>query len=584
MSCNCGNGQCCKSIAAKRRSATLVGTKGGDDWVRRAPARAMMRAVGYTDEDFKKPLITIAAPHTDITPCNAHIRELGDMLELEVNKCGGKGFIFGTPVVTDGETMGTEGMKYSLVSRELIADCIETMHEAYLADGIITLSGCDKTIPAALIPLARRNMIGLTLYGGTILPGISTKDGRDLNVVSVFEAVGKMSVGKMSEEDFDEVEAHAIPGCGACGGMYTANTMAAAIEAMGMSIPGSASHPSVDRSNRISSKKRQDIVDSAKCLNVLLERGIRARDIMTRKAFENAITVVMALGGSTNAVLHILSLAHETEVPLTIDDFQTISERTPLIGNFSPYGKYMMEHLDNIGGVPMVMKMLLDAGLLHGDCLTVTGKTIAQNLAEAPDRPTDQDVIYSLEKPLAPGGHHIVIMRGDLSPDGSVMKLSGKEVEQHRGPARIFESEEECLDAILGNKIKKGDVIVVRSEGPRGGPGMREMLSPSAALMGAGLGADVALITDGRFSGGTHGIMVGHVTPEAYDGGPIGLLQEGDTIVINVPKREINIEVEKVVWEARKASWKQPEPRYKRGILAKYARLVSSASTGAVTS
>jgi len=583
MSCDCSKKSCCKN-STSLRSATLVGTKGSDDWARRAPARAMMRAVGYTDSDFKKPLITIAAPHTDITPCNAHIRQLGDALEYEVNKFGGKGFVFGTPVVTDGETMGTEGMKYSLVSRELIADCIETMHEAYLADGIITLSGCDKTIPAALIPLARRNMIGLTLYGGSILPGVSPNDGRDLNIVSVFEAVGKKSAGKMNDKEFDEVEKNACPGCGACGGMYTANTMASAIEAMGMSITGSASHPAVDRSNRINPKKREDLLNSARSLMHLIKKGIRARDIMTRKAFENAITVVLALGGSTNAVLHILSLAHEADVALTIDDFQALSQKVPLIGNFSPYGTYMMEHLDEIGGIPMVMKMLLEGGLIHGDCLTVTGQTIAENLADAPKRPDNQDVIYSLEKPLAPAGRHIIIMRGDLCPEGAVMKLSGKEVDKHEGPARIFESEEDCLDAILGGKIKKKDVIIIRSEGPKGGPGMREMLSPSAALMGAGLGADVALITDGRFSGGTHGIMVGHVAPEAHDGGPIGLLHEGDIITINVPEKIITIDVGKNEWASRKKSWKQPKPRYKRGVLAKYARLVSSASTGAVTS
>ncbi len=577
--CNCGS---CDCKPGSRRSTELVGIRGTDDWVKRAPARAMMRAVGYGEEDFRKPLVTIAAPYTDITPCNHHIRELGDIIEHEIGKLGAKGFVFGTPVVTDGETMGTEGMKYSLVSRELIADCIETMHEAYRADALLTLSGCDKTIPAALIPLARNNGIGLTLYGGTILPG--KLDGKDMNIVSVFEAVGKHAAGTISDAEFDRIESASCPGCGACGGMYTANTMASAIEALGMSIPGSASHPAVNRSNTISAAKRKDCVISARALVNLLDRGIRARDIMTRNAFENAITVVMALGGSTNAVLHLLSLAHEAEVKLTLDDFNSIAKRVPLIGNFSPFGRYMMEHLDRIGGIPMVMKMLLDAGLIHGDCLTVTGKTVAENLRNAPVRPAGQDIIFSLEKPLAAPEHHIIVMRGNLAPDGAVIKLSGKEMFQHSGPARIFDREEDALDAILEKRIHKGDVMVIRMEGPKGGPGMREMLSPSSALMGAGLGADVALITDGRFSGGTHGIMVGHVTPEAFEGGPIGLIREGDRITINLRTRTIDAELTPAVWSRRKKTWKRPKPRYKRGVLAKYAKLVSTASTGAVTS
>lgn len=586
MSCDCPNASTCPINLGvlKKRSGMLTSKPGASDWIKRAPARAMMRAVGYTDDDFKKPIVSLACPHTNITPCNAHIQQLGEIMQNELEKMGVKPILFGTPVVTDGETMGTEGMKYSLVSRELIADCIETMTEAYLCDGAVTLSGCDKTIPAALIPLARNNTIGITLYGGTILSGKSKKDNRDLNIVSVFEAVGKQSAGKISEKDFADVESHACPGCGSCGGMYTANTMASAIEALGMSIPGSASHPAVDRNNNISVAKKRDCKETARTMRYLLEHNIRPRHIMTKKAFENAITIVMALGGSTNAVLHILSLAHEAEVKLTLDDFQRISEKTPLLGNFSPYGDYMMQHLDEIGGIPMVMKYLMQHGLIHADCLTVTGKTVAENLRDAPDYPTGQDVIYPFDKPYAKPGRHIITMYGSLASEGAVMKISGKEMDHHKGPAKVFESEEDCLDAILSKKINKGDVIVIRNEGPRGGPGMREMLSPTSALMGAGLGKDVALITDGRFSGGTHGIMIGHVTPEAFNGGPLAIVEDGDIIDISLPDRTINLEIEKTVWKKREMRRKKPAPKYLRGILAKYAKLVSTASTGAVTS
>ncbi len=560
----------------------MTSKPGEKDWVKRAPARAMMRGVGYKDEDFEKPLITVACPYTNITPCNAHIQALGDIVAKEVEGIGGKPIIFGTPVVTDGETMGMEGMKYSLVSRELIADCIETMHEAYAADGILALSGCDKTIPASLIPLARNNSIGITLYGGSIRPG--HYKGRDLTIVSTFEAVGAVGAGKMSEEELHDIECASCPGNGACGGMYTANTMASAIEAMGMSLPGSSSHPAVDTKNNIFSEKQQDCIDSVGALFHLMKKGIRARDIMTREAFENAITVVMAIGGSTNAVLHLLSLAHEADVKLSIDDFGKIGKRVPLVGDFKPFGKYVMEDLYNAGGVPMVMKMLLDGGFLYGDCLTVTGKTVAENLANAPERSKNQDVIYSLEKPLAAPDHHILVLRGNLAPEGAVLKLSGKEMEFHKGSARVFECEEDALNAILEGKIKKGDVIVIRYEGPKGGPGMREMLSPSSALMGAGLGRDVALVTDGRFSGGTHGIMVGHVSPEAQVGGPLALVKEGDTINIHLKTRTIDVEITKGEMEKRRREWMAPEFNYKRGVLAKYAKLVGSASEGAVTS
>jgi len=575
----CCGGSCCQNNL-KWRSGALTGE--GEGWIKRAPARAMLRAVGFTDEDFEKPIVTVAAPYTNATPCNAHIKELGEIALSEIEKNLGKGFIFGTPVVTDGETMGMEGMKYSLVSRDLIADCIETMNEAYTADAAFTLSGCDKTIPAALMPLARNNSIGLTLYGGTIRPG--KHKGKDLTIVSAFEAVGAHAAGKISEEELYEIECNSCPGNGACGGMFTANTMASAIEALGMSIPGSASHTATDEKNNISFKKLQDVKTSVETLFMLLEKGIRARDIMTKKAFENAITVVLALGGSTNAVLHLLALAHEAEVKLTLDDFTRIGKKVPLLGNFKPFGAYVMEDLDNIGGIPMVMKILLDKGLLHGDCLTVTGKTVAENLKDAPTYPKNQDIIYSLEKPLAKPEHHIIILHGNLAEEGAVLKLSGKEMQKHQGPARVFECEEQALDAILQGRIKKNDVFVIRYEGPKGGPGMREMLSPSAALMGAGLGKDVALITDGRFSGGTHGIMVGHISPEAQVGGTIAIIKEGDTITIDLIKKTINVELSSIEIKKRLAKWQPMKSQYTRGTLAKYAKLVSSASKGAITS
>jgi dihydroxy-acid dehydratase len=566
----------------KHRSTLLTGTPGGADWAKRAAARAMLRAVDFTDEDFAKPIITVACPFTNATPCNDHIRNLGDILSREIEQAGGKAFLFGTPVISDGETMGMEGMKYSLMSRDLIADCIETMHEGYAADGILTISGCDKSIPGALMPILRNNAIGLTLYGGTILPG--RYKGEDLTIVSSFEAIGAHGAGKMTDEELHQVECHSCPGSGSCGGMYTANTMASAIEAMGMSVPGSASHAAVDRRNRISARKRKDCVDSVKALIGLLDQGIRARDIATREAFENAITVMLALGGSTNGVLHLLALAHEAQVPLELDDFQRIGKKVPLLGNFKPSGKYVMLDLDRIGGVPMVMKSLLDAGLLHGQCLTVTGKTVAENLADAPAVRRGQDIFFPPERPLALPGRHITVLRGSLAPDGAVLKLSGKELDHHTGPARVFEREEDALDAILSGKIRKGDVLVIRYEGPKGGPGMREMLSPSAALMGAGLGKDVALITDGRFSGGTHGIMVGHIAPEAQAGGPIAAVREGDQITINPKDRSITLEVGPHEIADRLSQWKPPEQKYRRGVMGKYARLVGSASRGAVTS
>ncbi|MBI5389512.1 dihydroxy-acid dehydratase [Candidatus Woesearchaeota archaeon] len=566
-------------MSLKNRSSQMTGTPGKQDWIKRTAARAMLRAVDFQEEDFKKPIITLAVTHTNATPCNAHLEGAGKLLFSEIKKAGGMPFIFGTPVISDGETMGMEGMKYSLMTRELIADCIETMHEGYTADGIITLSGCDKTIPGCLIPLARNNSIGLTLYGGTILPG--KYKGKDLTVVSTFEAVGRRGAGKIDDKELHEVECHSCPGAGACGGMFTANTMAACIEALGMSIPGSASHPAVDRKNKLSETKKKDCADSVKALFNLLEKGIHARDIMTKKAFENAITVMMVIGGSTNAVLHLLSLAREAEIPLTLDDFNRVAANVPLLGDFKPFGKYVMEDLDKIGGIPIVMKHLLDNGLIHGDCLTVTGKTVAENLKSIKAKP-DHKVFYSVKKPLAKAGTHILVLRGNLAPEGCVLKLSGKVLDTFLGPARVFECEEDVLDAILARKIKKGDVIVIRYEGPKGGPGMREMLSPSAVLVGAGLGKDVALITDGRFSGGTHGIMIGHISPEAQVGGPIAVVKEGDQIGIDVSRKILTLKISDAELKNRLAAWKAPPLKYKRGVLAKYAQLVQSASEGAV--
>lgn len=566
----------------KKRSYKLTGEPGTKDYVKHVPARAMLRAVGFKDEDFDKPIITLGVTYTNATPCNDHIEALGKLAQAEIEKAGGKAFYFGTPVISDGETMGTEGMKYSLMSRDLIADCIETMHEGYLADALLTLSGCDKSIPGALMPIARNNSIGITLYGGTILPG--RLNDQDVQIVTAFEAVGAYGAGKMDEKELKAVECSACPGAGACGGMYTANTMASAIEVLGMSVPGSASHAAVDRQNKLTAEKQKDVKDSVRALFGMMEKGITSRQIMTKEAFENAITVAYALGGSTNAVLHLMAIAREAEVDLTLDDFNRVADKVPMIGDFKPFGKYVMSDLDKIGGIPMVMKMLLKAGLLHGDCLTCTGKTVAENLKDAPDFPTDQKVIYPLDKPYAAAGKHILIMHGNLAPDGCVYKLSGKDVPLFKGPARVFEDEESVLNAILAGKIKKGDVIVIRNEGPKGGPGMREMLAPSSALMGAGLGADVALITDGRFSGGTHGIMIAHIAPEAAEGGPIAAVKEGDTITIDAVKKTVSVNLSDAEIYARLENWKPMPPKYKRGVLAKYIKSVGSASEGAVTS
>ena len=565
----------------KRRSAEITGSRKDGSWVSRTPARTMLRAVRFSDEDFNKPIIALAVPYTNGTPCNDHIRELGDLLQNEIEVAGGKVIIFGTPVVSDGISMGTEAMKYSLVSREVIADAIELMTEGYRVDGVVTLSGCDKTIPAALMPIARNNLVGLTLYGGSILPG--KYEGEELNIISAFEGVGAHAAGKIDRRQLQGIECNACPGAGACGGMYTANTMAAAIEALGMSLPGSSSNMAVDQGNHISREKRQDAAGSARALIALLNQGITARDIMTRKAFENALTIAWALGGSTNAVLHLLALAREAGVGLSLADIALITQKVPLIGNFKPFGRYLMNDLHRLGGIPMVIKLLYQDGFLHGDCLTVTGKSLADNIADAPALPDDQDVIFPTQRPYAAAGSHIRILYGNLAEEGCVLKQSGKRLQSMSGVARVFEREEDALSAILSGRIKSGEIVVIRYEGPKGGPGMREMLSPSAALMGAGLGDSVALITDGRFSGGTHGIMIGHISPEAMVGGNIALVAENDVITIDLENQELNLKISDAKLAERRRNWQPPPISSSSGVLAKYARLVSSAAEGAVT-
>ena len=542
----------------------------------RAPSRAMLYPVGFEKDDFNKPKIGVASTWSQVTPCNFHIDGLAKESANGVDAAGGKSVIFNTITISDGISMGTEGMKYSLVSREVIADSIETVVGCEGMDGYVAIGGCDKNMPGCVMAMARMNRPSVFVYGGTILPGCATLKGedKDLDIVSVFEAVGKHASGEYSDEELQLVEETAIPGAGSCGGMYTANTMASAIEALGMSLPNSSAQAA------ISDDKKRDSFDAGAAVLHLLEKGIRPRDIMTRKAFENAITVVIALGGSTNAVLHLLAMAHSADVELSIDDFTEIGKRVPVLADLKPSGKYVMAELVKIGGTIPLMKMLLEAGLLHGDCMTVTGKTVAENLANSEiEYPEGQDVIRPVSDPIKKDSH-LRILYGNVAPGGSVAKISGKEGLSFQGRARVFESEEAAMTAILDGKIEAGDVIVIRREGPKGGPGMREMLGPTAAVMGRGLGDSVALITDGRFSGGSHGFVVGHITPEAFDGGPIGLLEEGDTITIDAEKNEISVDAD---LEARKANWTQPEPHYTRGVLAKFAKLTTSASEGAVT-
>ncbi len=540
----------------------------------RAPSRAMLYPCGFTEADFSKPQIGVASTWSMVTPCNMHIDQLAREASLGINQAGGKATIFNTITISDGISMGTEGMKYSLVSREVIADSIETVVGCQGFDGFVAIGGCDKNMPACCIAMARLDRASVFVYGGTILPGCL--NGRNLDVVSVFEAVGAEAAGKITKKEMHEVEACAIPGPGSCGGMYTANTMASAIEAMGLSLPNSSAQAAV------SSHKVKDCHDAGAAVLNMLKRGIRPSHIFSRESMENAITVVIALGGSTNAVLHLLAIAHAAKVKLTIDDFTRIGKRVPVLADLKPSGKYLMSQLVEIGGIVPMMKDLLGAGLLHGDCLTVTGKTLKQNLAAFKSYPKGQQIIAPLSKPLKKESH-LVILRGNLAPDAGVAKISGKEGERFSGQARVFEGEEKAMSAILGGKIKKGDVIVIRYEGPRGGPGMREMLSPTSAVMGLGLGKDVALITDGRFSGGTHGFVVGHITPEAFDGGPLAIVKNGDTITIDAATRTLTLDVSKTEIAARLAQWKRPKPRYRRGVLAKYAASVTTASEGAVT-
>ncbi|PYP39593.1 MAG: dihydroxy-acid dehydratase [Gemmatimonadetes bacterium] len=541
----------------------------------RAPNRAMLRAVGFGDGDFAKPIVGIASAHSTITPCNAGLDRLARRAEAALRQAGAMPQTFGTITVSDGISMGTEGMRYSLVSREVIADSIETTCGAQRMDGLLAIGGCDKNMPGAMIAIARLNIPAIFVYGGTIKPGHHA--GRDLTVVSVFEAVGACGAGRMGQEELLEIERHACPGAGSCGGMFTANTMSSAIEAMGMSLPKSSTMAAED----------QETVESAGRSAEVLFAAVQARrlprHILTRKAFENAIAVVMAIGGSTNAVLHLLAIARAAGVPLALDDFENARQRVPVLCDLKPSGRYVTTELHRAGGIPQVMSILYANGALHGDALTIDGRTVADVVRDVPKRPSpDQDVIHPWDRPLAPSGH-IVILRGNLAPDGAVAKVSGDGAHEITGPARVFDSEEACLAAILAGSIHAGDVVVIRYEGPKGGPGMREMLAPTAALIGAGLGKSVGLITDGRFSGGTHGLVVGHVAPEAALGGPLALVQEGDSITIDAARHELRINVGDRDLAARKAGWKAPAPRYTSGVLAKYARLVSSSSQGAVT-
>ncbi|WP_417616624.1 dihydroxy-acid dehydratase [Oceanisphaera sp.] len=537
----------------------------------KAPARAMLRAVGFKDEDFNKPQVGIASTWSNLTPCNMHIDKLAVEAGRGADAAGGKSIIFNTITISDGIANGTIGMKYSLVSREVIADSIETVAGCEGFDGLVAIGGCDKNMPGCIIGMARLNRPSVFVYGGTIAPGTNHTD-----IISVFEAVGAHAKGDMSLIEVKQIEDTAIPGPGACGGMYTANTMASAIEAMGMSLPNSSAQ------NATSDHKLQDCQDAGAAVLHLLEHDIKPSDIMTRQAFENAITVVIALGGSTNAVLHLLAMAHAVDVELSLEDFVRIGKRVPVLADLRPSGHYMMSELVAIGGIQPLMKLLLDAGLLHGDCLTVTGQTLAENLAAVAPYPVGQTIIRPLDNPIKKDSH-LRMLYGNLAPEGSVAKITGKEGLTFTGPARVFSSEEETLERILDGTVQAGDVLVIRYEGPKGGPGMREMLSPTSAIMGKGLGQEVALITDGRFSGGSHGFVVGHISPEAQEGGPLAVVEDGDIITIDAETNKLEVQLSDAEITARLAQWQAPAPRYRRGVLAKYAHTVSSASTGAVT-
>ena len=543
--------------------------------VQRSPNRAMLRAVGFGDRDFTKPIVGVANGYSTITPCNMGLDVLAKRAEAGLKNAEAMPQMFGTITISDGISMGTEGMKYSLVSREVIADSIETACTGQSMDGVLAIGGCDKNMPGAMIAIARMNIPAIFVYGGTIKPG--HHNGKDLTVVSSFEAVGQFSAGKIDEAELMEVERKACPGAGSCGGMYTANTMSSAFEAMGMSLPYSSTMAAEDAEKADSAEK------SAFVLVEAIRKQLLPRQILTRQAFENAIAVVMAIGGSTNSVLHFLAIAHSMGVELSLDDFETIRAKVPVLCDLKPSGQYVATDLHRAGGIPQVMKMLLVHGLLHGEALTITGQTIAEVLADVPEEPpTDQDVIRPWNNPLYAQGH-LAILRGNLATEGAVAKITGVKKPQLTGPARVFESEEACLDAILAGQIHAGDVLVIRYEGPKGGPGMREMLAPTSAIIGAGLGDAVGLITDGRFSGGTYGMVVGHVAPEAAVGGAIALVQEGDTITIDAPARLLQLHVSDQELAARRANWQRVAPRYTRGVLAKYAKLVSSSSVGAVT-
>ncbi|WP_370308927.1 dihydroxy-acid dehydratase [Sinimarinibacterium flocculans] len=552
-----------------RRSRTI--TAG----VQRSPNRAMLRAVGFTDTDFDKPIVGVANAHSTMNPCNAGIQPLADRAAAGIRAAGGMPQVFGIPTVTDGISMGTEGMKFSLVSREVIADGIETAASSQCMDGLLVVGGCDKNMPGAMIGMLRLNVPAVFVYAGTIKPG--NWKGVPLTIVSSFEAVGAFQAGKMSQEDFDGIERNACPSVGACGGMYTANTMSSAFEALGMSLLGSSQMASPDP------EKADSAAESARVLVDAIRRDLKPRDIVTRKAIENAIALVMATGGSTNAVLHFLAIAHAAQVPFTIEDIEAIRLRTPVLCDLKPSGKYVAVDLHRAGGVPQVLKMLLANGLLHGDALTITGRTMAEALEDVPATPrADQHVIRPFDKPLYAQGH-LAVLKGNLAPEGAVAKITGLKNPVITGPARVFDSEDECMAAIMADRIRPGDVLVIRYEGPKGGPGMREMLAPTAALIGKGLGESVGLITDGRFSGGTWGMVVGHVAPEAFVGGNIALVQEGDSITIDAHKLLLQLNVADEELARRREGWQPPSPRYTRGVLAKFAKLVSSASKGAVT-
>ncbi|EKF40727.1 dihydroxy-acid dehydratase [Nitratireductor indicus C115] len=556
-------------MSANERSKVI--TQG----VERAANRAMFYALGYKEEDFSKPMIGIANGHSTITPCNAGLQPLADAAVSAVRKAGGNPQIFGVPTISDGMSMGTEGMKYSLVSREVIADCIETVVQGQWMDGVLVIGGCDKNKPGGMIGIARANVPAIYVYGGTVMPG--HLNGRDLSLVSAFEAVGALKAGHMSEDEFKAVERNAVPGTGACGGMFTANTMSSSFEALGMALLGSSTMANVSEEKRLSTER------SARVLVEAVRKGLKPRDIINRRSVENAIALVMATGGSTNAVLHYLAICQAADVEWTLDDFERIRRKVPVLCDMKPTGKYMAVDLHRAGGIPQVLKVLLQAGLLHGDCLTITGRTLAEELAEIPDTPpADQDVIRPIGSPLYAQGH-LAILRGNLAEQGAVAKITGLKSTSITGPARVFDDEQSAMDAILSDRIRPGDVLVLRYLGPKGGPGMPEMLAPTSAIIGRGLGDKVGLITDGRFSGGSWGLLVGHITPEAYEGGTIALVEEGDSITIDADRQLLQLEVPEEEIARRRTEWKKPEPRYTRGVLAKFARLAGPASDGALT-